>query len=99
MESYPEKDGYKNVVFSVNWRCNATEDNYSATNYGTVGLMLSSEIPFTDYKNLTNEQVSGWVKTALGDEQVSQIETGLAGEILAKKIPISIVNSLPWIDG
>lgn len=96
MEAYPEKDSYQNVVFSCHWRCNANEGNFYATSYGTVGVTLDADAPFTPYEELTKEQVVGWVKDALGEEQVSQMETGLAGEIANLQNPPVVRPPLPW---
>lgn len=96
MEAYPEYDGFQNVVFTIHWRCNASEDDYSATGYGSVGVQYEAGSDFTEYADLTKEQVVGWVKATLGDEYVTQLETALANEIDAKRNPKSIVNPLPW---
>ena len=73
-ECYPEKDGKQDVVFIVHWRCNGVEGKFAATNYGTQAIAYEADAPFTPYSDLTEEQVMGWVKAALGDERVSQIE-------------------------
>ena len=96
MDSYPEKDGYSDVVFTVYWRVNATESNFAATNYGSVGVSIDPEEPFTPYPDLTQDQVVGWVKSALGEEQVTQIEAGLAGQITNLINPPVITIPLPW---
>ena len=80
------------LVTTVHWRANATEDSYSATSYGSVGLTAGqSLIPFAD---LTKEVVIGWVKDKLGEEQVTAIEESLAAQIEAQKEPVS-ASGLP----
>ena len=80
------------LVTTVHWRANATEDSYSATSYGSVGLTAGqSLIPFAD---LTKEVVIGWVKDKLGEEQVTAIEDSLASQIEAQKEPVS-ASGLP----
>jgi hypothetical protein len=80
------------LVTTVHWRANATEDSYSATSYGSVGLTAGqSLIPFAD---LTKEVVIGWVKDKLGAEQVTAVEESLAAQIEAQKEPVS-ASGLP----
>ena len=80
------------LVTTVHWRANATEDSYSATSYGSVGLTAGqSLIPFAD---LTKEVVIGWVKDKLGEEQVTAVEESLAAQIEAQKEPVS-ASGLP----
>ena len=80
------------LVTTVHWRANATEDSYSATSYGSVGLTAGqSLIPFAD---LTKEVVIGWVKDKLGTEQVTAVEESLAAQIEAQKEPVS-ASGLP----
>lgn len=96
MEAYPEKDGHTDVVFTVHWRANANEGNYNATSYGSVGVTLDPDGDFTPYANLTQAQVVGWVKDALGAEQVDDIERGLAGQIEHLKSPPVVRPPIPW---
>lgn len=96
MEAYPEKDGFSDVVFTVHWRVNAADGNYSATSYGSVGIQLDPASDFIPYANLTQDEVVGWVKDALKAEQVTQIETGLAGQIENLKTPPVVTPPLPW---
>jgi len=96
MNSYPEKDGYTDVVFTVYWRINANEGNYNATNYGSVGVTLDPEATFTPYSELTQDQVVGWVQSAMGPELVADIEAGLAGQIAALINPPVVTLPNPW---
>jgi hypothetical protein len=80
------------LVTTVHWRANANEESYTATSYGSVGLSAGETlIPFAD---LTKEVVMGWVKDKLGEEQVTQIEEGLAAQIESQKAPVS-ASGLP----
>ncbi len=96
MEAYPEKDGFSDVVFTVHWRCNAQDGNYAATAYGSVGVQLDPQSEYIPYVNLTPAEVIGWVKDALGDEQVGDIDRGLAGQIAALANPPVVRPTLPW---
>ena len=96
MQAYPEKDGYQDVVFTVCWRVNANDGNYSATIYGSIGVALDPSAPFTPYADLTQDQVVGWVKDAMGPEQVAANEANLANQIENLINPPVVTPPLPW---
>lgn len=96
MECYPTKDNFTDVVFTVHWRANSTDGTYNATAYGSVGVTLDPTETFIPYANLTQDEVIGWVKKALGADQVAQIETGLAGQIANLQNPPVVTLPNPW---
>jgi hypothetical protein len=59
---------------------------------GSVIQILDS---FTPYDELTKEQVVGWVKNALGEEQVTSVEESLANQIQQKLDPTD-ASGVPW---
>ena len=69
-------DGF---VVTVHWRASATDGDYSASTYGTVGYTQGEE-SFVPFDNLTEETVIGWVKESLDAEIV---EASLASQIEA----------------
>lgn len=96
MDCYPDRDGHTDVVFTVYWRLNAQDGEYSASGYGTVGLTYNPSSPFTPYADLTQAQVVGWVQAALGPDQVAQMEAALAANIAAQINPPVVSPPLPW---
>lgn len=95
---YKTADGY---VFTAHWTVTATSSEldsgnkpYKADSYGSVGLERPSNL--IPYEALTEEIVVGWVKAKLGAEEVSQIESSLAAEILEMKKPKE-ESGLPWV--
>ena len=52
--------------------------------------------PFTPYEDLTQDQVVGWTKDALGDEQVAATEANVAAQIETQKNPPVVTPPLPW---
>jgi hypothetical protein len=97
LESYPTRDGFKNVVCSIFWRCNAQEDSFSATSYGSVGVELNKDDAFIPYADLTNDMVVNWVQQTLGEDKIAEIKLSLAETIDAKKTPKSVVGPPPWL--
>ena len=52
--------------------------------------------PFTPFADLTEDQVLGWVKTAMGDETVLAHEAAGVQQIEDKKNPPVVTPPLPW---
>lgn len=96
MDAYPEYEGQTDVVFTVHWVLSGVEGNYQGSVYGSVGLTLDPEATFTPYADLTEAQVVGWVKDALGEEQVAGYEDNVAAQIDALVNPPVVTPPLPW---
>jgi hypothetical protein len=99
MTAYPQADEETNVVFEVNWLCQAQEgelgdvSRYQATSVGTVPVTYTIGNPFTPYNQLTQEQVWGWINSSIDS---SEIEANLQLMIDAQKNPTVVTPSLPW---
>ena len=96
LECYPEKSGVEDVVFTVHWRLNAVDGEYASTVYGSIGLELDEDAEYTPYPDLTKDQVIGWVKSALGEEQVAKYEENVVTQIEQQKNPPVVRPPLPW---
>ena len=96
LDAYPEKDGFKDVVFTVCWRVNAVDGEYFSTSFGNQPIALNTSDQFTPYADLTQSQVIDWVKTAMEPPRVAEIENGLANQIAYQKNPPVISPVLPW---
>ena len=96
MDAYPELDGETDVVFIVHWTLTGTDGTHAAGVYGSVGVTVDPGAPFTPYADLTQEQVIGWVKAALGDEQVAFYEANVATQIANLANPPVVTPPLPW---
>jgi len=84
-------DGF---VFTAHYTVSAADDAYSSSAYGSIGFERPENlVPFAD---LTEEQVIGWVKEALGgDEKVAEIETALQAQIDEQRAPTK-ASGTPW---
>jgi hypothetical protein len=99
--TYPTHDSHSDVVYNVHWRLNAESDqqdadgnNYSASVYGTHSVNaddISSFIPFAD---LTNDVVTGWVTTGMGDDEVANLKSGLDSNIDNQINPTSVTKTI-----
>ena len=96
LDCYPMVDGKQDVVFTAHWNLTATGEEYTGYIYGSVGLTLDPEAPYTPYADLTKEQVISWVKDALGEETVAASEANVLQQIEDKKNPKVTSPALPW---
>tara|TARA_R110000823_G_scaffold75199_1_gene171919 strand:+ start:280 stop:537 length:258 start_codon:yes stop_codon:yes gene_type:complete len=71
------------------------QDNpYMATNIGTQTLNTSDITDFIPFEDLTNEEVVAWTQSAMGEEQVAAIETGIEAQIQSLITPTSITLTI-----
>ena len=82
-------DGF---VVTVHYNVTATDGDYSANTYGTVGYTEDAGKSYIPYNQLTQDEVVAWVKDSLGQETV---EASLATQIEALKHPVQ-ESGLPW---
>ena len=99
MDAYPEYEGETDVVFTVHWTLNATDGEHAGGVYGSAGLTLDPEATYVPYADLTEAQVIGWVKDALGAEQVASYEANVAQQIEDQIDPPVVTPPLPWAEG
>jgi hypothetical protein len=101
VDVYPNHDSHSDVVYNVHWRLNAESDqqdsegnNYSASVYGTHSVNaddISNFIPFAD---LTNDIVTGWVTTGMGEDEVQSLKDGLDSNIDSQINPTSVTKTI-----
>ena len=96
MDAYPEEDGETDVVFNVHWTLSGTDGTYQGYVYGTQGVTINPDVPFTPYEDLTEAQVIGWVQDAMGAEQVASYEANVAQQIEDQIDPPVVTPPLPW---
>jgi hypothetical protein len=93
MYCYPQEAGQSDVVFEVNWQCQAQDSGFCANSFGTVPVTYTAGSPFTPYADLTQEQVWGWINPSIDR---AEIEANLQTMIDAQKNPTVVTLSLPW---
>lgn len=98
MDAYPELDGKTDVVFTVHWNLTGSDGTHTGYVYGSVGVTLDPDAPYTPYDQLTQEQVVGWVQDALGEEQVAAYEANVAKQIEDQINPPVVTPPLPWAE-
>ena len=96
LDCYPDVDGEVDVVFTVHYTYEGTDGTYNGSVYGTVGVTLDASAPFTPFKDLTKDQVIGWVTDALGAEWLVSAQENIAGQIQNQISPSIVSPPLPW---
>jgi len=87
--------GQTNVVNRLHWQCIVADGEHFARAYGTVNVPTDDLSNFTAFADLTEAQVIEWAKAALGDEQVTRIEEGLASRV-GEIVNPTTGSGLPW---
>jgi len=87
------------VVTSVHWTASDSEtvgeNTYTGSSYGSVGLAEADSSSFTAYADIKESDAIAWAKAALGADEVTSIETGIAGQITEAKTPTT-ASGVPW---
>ena len=80
-------------IFTVHWRCNASDGDYSASSYGTAGFTPDASAPdFVAYDDLTEADVLAWVWESVDKEST---EAALQAKIDAQMNPTTAAG-VPW---
>ena len=80
-------------VVVAHWRVTATDGDYSASSYGTVGFTPDPESPdFVPFDDLTEADVLAWVYESVDKDSV---EASLAANIEDQKAPQTMAG-VPW---
>jgi hypothetical protein len=96
LDCYPEKDGRKDVVFTIHWRRAATNGVKSADIYGSKSVILDPNEPFIPYNELTESQVVSWLENSISQEILAQQIASLDKQIEDQINPPIIYPALPW---
>ena len=78
----------ENIITTIHWTVSDSDaDGNTGSAYGSVGVTLVGTP--TPYADVTEADAIGWAKDALGDEQVTAIEAGIASQIDALANPVT----------
>ncbi len=94
VDVHPQEEGETDVVYNVHWIVTGVDGDYSASCIGTQVVPLNEGGTFIPFEDLTNDVVVEWTKEAMGEEQVTQIEVGVASEIEGKINPTSVTMTI-----
>ncbi len=101
VDCHTEQNNESNVVYNVHWRVDGVSDqvdeqgnSYSAGSIGTQTLDTSNITDFTPFNELSHEDVIAWTKSAMGEEQVSSIESSIQSQIDKKITPVTVTLTI-----
>ena len=97
VDCYPTFNDDTDVVYNIHWRLNCTSDKvdsegnpYVASVYGTQSISTDDIKDFIPFADLTNETVTSWVETTMGDEEVASLKSNLDSNIESQINPTSV---------
>lgn len=100
LDTYPSQEDLTDVVYNIHWGLTATSDQtdadgnpYTATSIGTQTVAAPDGESFTEFEDLTQAIVEGWLEAS--DLDVDAIKTGLDSQITEKITPTSVTKQLP----
>ena len=83
------------VVTTIHWTASDSDGDHSGSSCGAVGLAEADSGSFTAYADITKDNAIAWAKAALGADEVTSIETGIAAQITESKTPTRFTGT-PW---
>ena len=83
------------VVTTVLWTASDADGDHTGYSYGSVGLAEADTGSFTAYADITKANAIAWAKAAIGSDEVTAIETGIANQITESKTPTK-TSGVPW---
>jgi hypothetical protein len=94
LDCVPAVDGKQDYVVMAYWRCNATDQGFYASHYGTCGFTVAEGDSFIPYADLTQDDVLGWCWANGVDKDAT--ETNVQKELDSKINPPVVAKPLPW---
>ncbi len=104
VDVYPEHDSHDEVVYNVHWIYDCESDqthevdgedvHYTSSVYGTQSINADDIENFIPFADLTNEIVTGWVTSVMGEEEVQSLQNGLDGQINEQINPTSETKTI-----
>jgi hypothetical protein len=88
-----ERETADGFVYTAHYTVSAKSAAYSASAYGSIGFERPDDL--IPYSELTEEIVVGWVKDALTEEKVEQIENALQSQLDEQAAPTKAAG-VPW---
>ena len=103
LDRAPTEGSLADVIKTVHWTAQDSETvgsgddavTHTGYSYGSIGLGAADAGDFTAYASVTKDNAVAWAKAALGSDQVTAIETGIAAQITESKTPTS-KTGVPW---
>ena len=95
----------QNVVTNVHWQAHATTEgtsslgvsgSFTKRRIGTEQLGPAPAASFTNFDDLTHNQVFAWVTSSMGDTEYNTILNNLSSSLATQLNPATGTKSSPW---
>ena len=90
VDTYPTKSGKSDVIFKVYWKLEGVDDTAEKNSSVTTGaeeIDTSDLSSFTEFADLKESDVTGWVQTSLGTDQINHYKSVIEEVIQEKATP------------
>jgi hypothetical protein len=95
VDTYPSLEGQSDVIFNVHWRLTGEDaDGNVGSTYGTIALDTTDLSSFTSFADITEEQINGWVETAMGEEDVQAKKDAIDAQIAEQINPTVVTKTI-----
>jgi len=95
VDTYPDLDGNVDVIFNVHWRLTGEDENNNVGSvYGTQSLDTTDLSSFTAFADITEEQINGWIETAMGEDRVAELKASIDAQIEEKINPTVVTKQI-----
>jgi len=100
LECKISENGLNNVVFKIQYVLRVTdiinEKPYSSGKRLFVQVSSPDPTNFTEFEDLTKEQVVGWITASLGETGLSYLTSELSAENTSKANPTTVILNPPF---
>ena len=93
MDVVPSADGLTDVVKVIHWRLAGTDGQYQAETYSAISLDPPSSDDFTEFSELTEEQVVAWIESKV---DVNILKESLDYQLESLRNPPIVTKPAPW---
>jgi hypothetical protein len=96
LECYKQQDGYQNVVYNIMGVLVGTDGIATGVADFAQQVTFSPGGPFTNFQNLTSNQVIGWVESSMTAPQLERLKQAVDADLESKKSNQEILSP-PWV--
>jgi len=90
VDTYPTKSGKSDVIFKVYWKLEGVDDTAEKNSSSLTGAQeidTSDLSSFTEFADLKESDVTGWVETSLSTDEINSYKTIIEKVIQEKATP------------
>lgn len=95
VDTYPMLKGNSDVIFNIHFILTGEDENGNVgSTYGTQSLDTSDLTNFTAFADITEEDINGWVETALGKERLTALKASIDTQIAEQINPKVVTKTI-----